>query len=65
MLAGNGMCETEHVGMQAKTAHGILIAAILAVADDRVAKLGHVDTNLVLAAGLELTFNKRIAVRRR
>ena len=52
MLAGHWMSETKHVGMQTETAHRVLIAAILAVTDNRVSKIGHMDTNLVLSSCL-------------
>ena len=64
MLAGNRMGKTEHVGMQTKTMHGVLIATILAVTHYGMSKVGHMYANLVLSASFELTLNKRITIRR-
>ena len=62
VLACYRMGEAEHICVQAKTTHRVLVTAILAVADNRVTKVGHMYTNLVLSTGLEFAFHKRIAV---
>lgn len=62
VLACDGMGKTKHVCVQSKTMHGILVAAILTVADNRMAKLSHMDTNLVLTTCFEFALNKRIAI---
>ena len=64
MLAGDRMGKTEHVCMQTKTAHRVLIATILAVTHYGMSKVGHMDANLVLSACFEFAFNERIAIRR-
>ena len=49
-FARHGVVERQAEGMQAHARAGIILTAILAVTHDRVTDVGHVDTDLVLAA---------------
>ena len=63
LFARDGVVEAELEGVQRQTAEGIeVLEAIASVADDGMAEVLHVDTDLVLAAGFEVELHERIAV---
>ena len=55
---GYGMVETEQESVKAEAAYGVVAVAILGVAADRMADVGRMYANLVLATGLQLEFHK-------
>lgn len=59
---GDGVDEGEAAGMEADTADGVALGAVLEVADDGMVEILHVDADLVLASSLEFELDERTVV---
>ena len=56
----DGMPEAEYIGVEAKSADGVVAIAIFDVSADGVSNVGSVDSYLVLASRLQLIFHQRM-----
>lgn len=59
-LAGDGMPETKHAGMEAEAVDGIVAIAVFRVAADGMAHIGGMDANLVFPPRFELILHERM-----
>lgn len=62
ILMGDGVDETEFVGMKTESSDLVVTVSVFGIANHRETNVLQVDTNLVLAAGVESELDQRVSV---